>query len=242
MKAKIFIGCSGFHYKHWKGIFYPEDLPQKKWFEFYGQHFNTLELNVTFYHFPEASVLKSWYDRSATDFKFSVKAPRVITHFKKFNAVDSLVREFYQNIEKGLNRKLGAVLFQLPPNYSYTADHLDRILKCMNPDFNNVIEFRHVSWWNQEVYDAFRTEQLSFCGMSHPAFPNFLISTAPHFYYRMHGAENLYASDYSSDELDRFADKLKNEQGVRTEYIYFNNDINGFAISNAKYLISKLTG
>jgi len=240
MKAKIFIGCSGFHYTHWKGNFYPEGLPQKKWFEFYCQHFNTLELNVTFYHFPEVATLNSWYIRSDAEFIFSVKAPRIITQFKRFNATDSLVKEFYQNIDQGLKEKLGAVLFQLPPNFSYTPEHLDRILKSMDPNFDNVVEFRHISWWNEEVFAAFRVQNISFCGMSHPSFPVDLVSTASHFYYRMHGSENLYASDYSNDDLNNFASKLESDRGTKTAYIYFNNDINGFAISNAKYLIHRI--
>jgi uncharacterized protein YecE (DUF72 family) len=91
---KIYIGCSGFHYKEWKDIFYPEKLPQTKWFQFYCQHFNTLELNVTFYKFPTESSLAKWYNTSPNDFKFSVKAPRLITHYKKFIDCQSLLMDF----------------------------------------------------------------------------------------------------------------------------------------------------
>src|SRR3954464_5011246 len=107
-----FIGCSGFHYKHWKNVFYPEGLPQKKWFDFYCQHFNTLELNVTFYRFPQLSFLQTWHTKSPDNFRFAVKAPRAITHYKKFNDSYELLSSFYDTINNGLQAKLGPVLFQ----------------------------------------------------------------------------------------------------------------------------------
>src|SRR3954467_9864361 len=110
------VGCSGFSYKGWKGKFYPEGLAQRKWFEFYCERFNTVELNVTFYRFPELKNLKGWYERSPRDFKFTIKAPRIITHFKKFaNAQDEIVR-FYDVAGEGMADKLGSILFQLPPS------------------------------------------------------------------------------------------------------------------------------
>ena len=113
------IGCSGFHYKHWKERFYPEGLPQKKWFDYYYQHFKTLELNVTFYRFPQLSFLQNWHANSPADFRFAVKAPRAITHYRKFiNTVD-FISSFYDTINNGLQQKLGPVLFQMPPNFQF---------------------------------------------------------------------------------------------------------------------------
>ena len=122
-------GCSGFHYKDWKGIFYPESLPQKEWFKFYAQKFNTLELNVTLYRFPVLKSLEAWYDTSPANFSFAVKAPRLITHYKKFSDCSRMIDDFYTLITKGLKDKLGAVLFQLPPRYVYTNERLDLIVK-----------------------------------------------------------------------------------------------------------------
>jgi uncharacterized protein YecE (DUF72 family) len=98
--VKHWVGCSGFHYKHWIDIFYPKGLPQRKWFEYYNQYFNTLELNVTFYRFPQLSFLESWYNRSPDDFCFSVKAPKAITHFKQFNDTQRMVDDFYGTVKK----------------------------------------------------------------------------------------------------------------------------------------------
>src|SRR5688572_24490259 len=107
------IGCSGFSYKHWKNRFYPEGLPQKKWFEYYCEHFNTVELNVTFYRVPKPETFKSWYDRSPRGFKFTVKAPRLITHYKKFRNITTEIQDFYNIVLNGLGDKLGSILFQL---------------------------------------------------------------------------------------------------------------------------------
>ncbi len=100
--AKWWIGCSGLHYKHWKEIFYLHGLPQIKWFNFYSEHFNTLELNVTFYRFPQLSFLKTWYKKSPDTFKFSVKAPRALTHYKKFSGTENLLSDFYSTVKEGL--------------------------------------------------------------------------------------------------------------------------------------------
>src|SRR5215210_5140175 len=96
------IGCSGFHYKHWMEVFYPKKLPQRKWFDFYSEHFNTLELNVTFYRFPRLENLESWYKRSTDAFRFSVKAPKAITHFKQFKDTERMCSDFYATTREGL--------------------------------------------------------------------------------------------------------------------------------------------
>src|SRR5438105_15010687 len=108
------IGCSGFHYPEWKKVFYPDGLAQSKWFDFYSEHFNTIELNTTFYRFPQVSFLQNWYKKSPASFNFSVKAPRLITHFKQFSGTERMLGDFYGSIRQGLQKKLGCVLFQLP--------------------------------------------------------------------------------------------------------------------------------
>lgn len=233
---EFFIGCSGFYYKHWKGTFYPADLPQNRWFEYYCMHFNTLELNVTFYRFPELSALQKWYSNSPADFRFSVKAPRVITHYKKFNDTAGLIRDFYQVIHEGLKEKLGCVLFQMPPSFIFSTERLERIIAGVDPSYRNVIEFRHQSWWRQDVYDVLEKHGIAFCGMSHPDFPTDLISNTIFVYYRMHGRTQTYSSGYSEAELKAFAAALKKLKGSKEAYVYFNNDIQGFAVDNSKSL------
>lgn len=232
---KWHIGCSGFHYKHWKEIFYPEGLPQSKWFSFYSEHFDSLELNASFYRMPTPKALSNWYMISPQDFNFSVKAPRSITHYKKFNDVHDIITRFYDLIQAGLQEKLAAVLFQLHPNFAYTEAHLDAMLKSLSPDFNNVVEFRHPSWWNERVYQVFGDRNIVFSGISHPSLPQDVIHNSKALYYRFHGAEDLYRSEYTEAELLNFIHTV-DENRVSDAYIFFNNDIGGAAVRNAARL------
>src|SRR6476620_4205894 len=119
-----YVGCSGFYYKEWKDKFYPKGLPQRSWFEYYAGQFNALELNNTFYRFPELDKLQHWHDASPKEFRFAVKAPREITHDKQFEGTEDLLHEFYNTLKNGLAEKLGPVLFQLPPSFDFTPERL----------------------------------------------------------------------------------------------------------------------
>ncbi|MGN6533847.1 MAG: DUF72 domain-containing protein [Ginsengibacter sp.] len=228
------IGCSGFYYKHWKEIFYPKGVPQRLWFEYYSRHFSTLELNVTFYRFPELAVFKSWYLRSAGDFTFSVKAPRLITHYKKMNDCEQLLNDFYGRVAEGLKEKTGCVLFQFPPGFDYTPERLDKIINHLNPKFPNVVEFRNSSWWNEEVYKILGEKNITFSGMSHPKLPETIVENTPMLYYRMHGVPDLYSSSYSTANLKKMIKSIKSSRKIKSAFIYFNNDIGGNAIKNAQ--------
>jgi uncharacterized protein YecE (DUF72 family) len=232
------IGCSGFHYKDWKGSFYPEDLPQRKWFDYYCEHFKTLELNVTFYRFPQLSFLQNWYAKSPADFRFAVKAPRAITHYKKFVEAADLISSFYDTINNGLQEKLGPVLFQLPPSYNYTEERLAKIISSLNPTFKNVVELRHASWWNADVYQNFAKHNISFCGMSHPNLPDDVIKNTPVVYYRFHGVPNLYRSPYSMEFLQKVIDAVQHDMNIKEAWFYFNNDFDAVGVKNAKEMIS----
>ena len=191
------IGCSGFHYKEWKGIFYPQKLAASKWFEYYCRYFNTLELNNTFYRFPQLKTLQGWYARSPGAFLFAVKVPRLITHYKKLEDTAGLLNDFYGLLHEGLKEKLGFVLFQLPPQIPYSEEMLQRILAGINPAFSNTVEFRHASWWQPQVYQRLAEKQISFCGISHPTLPGEVIVNTPRVYYRFHGM--LFATCSSVD-------------------------------------------
>lgn len=231
------IGCSGFHYKHWKGTFYPQDLPQKHWFEYYSKHFKTLELNVTFYRFPKLSILQDWYVKAPDDFRFSVKAPKAITHFKQFHNTVDMVTSFYQTIGEGLNDKLGPVLFQFPPRFHYEKERLERVLEQLDTGFDNVLEFRHSGWWTEEVYARLRERNIAFCGMSYPGLPDQPIVTGDVAYYRFHGVPELYRSDYNEQFLKEFVNKAGKGAQPKSIWCYFNNDAAVAAIPDAKKLI-----
>lgn len=234
------IGCSGFHYKHWKGTFYPENLAQTKWFAYYCQFFNTLELNVTFYRFPRAHVLQTWHEKSPANFRFAVKAYRGITHYKKFNGTTKLIADFYKIVQDGLGGKLGCILFQLPPNFHYSTEHLERIVNSLDNSLFNVVEFRHESWWNEEVYRALTNKNIAFCGMSHPTLPNQVVINASLLYYRLHGEGQLYASNYTDEQLSTFVAEIKSKPSLSDVYVFFNNDINTYAIHNAQKMLKMI--
>jgi len=231
--AKWWIGCSGFHYKHWKGTFYPEKLAQTKWFDYYNNRFKTLELNVTFYRFPQLSFLENWYKKSPGNFSFSVKAPRAITHYKQFINTKELVADFYVTIQEGLKDKLGCVLFQLPPRMAYKEEKLQQIIDNLDPSFKNVLEFRNPSWWNQEVYNTLAKHNITFCGMSHPSLPDEVVMNTKTVYFRFHGVPDLYRSKYEMDVLQRISDEIQINKAIKEAFIYFNNDIDALAITNA---------
>ncbi|RVU02794.1 DUF72 domain-containing protein [Mucilaginibacter limnophilus] len=235
------IGCSGFHYKGWKGKFYPEKLAQRKWFDFYCEHFKTLELNVTFYRFPQLSFLQTWHQKSPADFRFSVKAPRAITHFKQFHNSVDLITSFYDTINDGLLEKLGPVLFQMPPRFHYDEERLERIINNLNPAFSNVLELRHESWWREEVYETLGKHHITFCGQSHPELPDAVIQNTPVIYYRFHGVPLLYKSPYTNEELQKIVDSIKQNNNAEEGWFYFNNDIDVEAVYNAKEMM-KMTG
>ena len=235
-KIRWHIGCSGFHYRDWKGIFYPVDIPQKKWFEYYSSKFDTLELNVTFYRFPQLKFLQNWYDNSPAAFRFAVKAPRLITHYKQFKDCERLLHDFYTTTEQGLRDKLGAVLFQFSPRFNYTPERLDLIIRNLRKEFTNTIEFRHESWWRETVNKKLRKEKIIFSGISHPALPDHPVVTNKVAYYRFHGVPKLYYSAYKQDVLKRIADNLAADKTVEEAFIYFNNTATIGAIKNAVWI------
>jgi uncharacterized protein YecE (DUF72 family) len=233
---KWWIGCSGFYYKPWRDKFYPPKLPQRKWFEFYCEHFNTVELNVTFYRFPKLEALRGWYERSPADFRFTVKAPRLITHYKRFHNARREADDFYTLVKEGLREKLGTVLFQLHPGIAYSEETLDRILSTLDPAFSNVLEFRHESWWNDNVLKILRQQNATFCSISYPALPDGVFKTSDVMYYRFHGVPQLYLSSYSDTELLSVHSEISRHGGLTDVYCYFNNDIEVAAVFNAKTL------
>jgi len=234
------IGCSGFHYKEWKGIFYPDKLAATKWFDYYCRHFNTIELNVTFYRFPQLATLQGWYARSPERFLFAVKAPRLVTHYKKFDDCAGLLRDFYGAIGEGLKEKLGFVLFQLPPQLAYSEAMLQRIIDSLNGSFSNTVEFRHDSWWRPEVYQQLAERHISFCGISHPRLPDQVIINTPAVYYRFHGVPDLYRSAYATSKLEETAMQVLADKTVAAAHIYFNNTAGPAAIANARWLIDRV--
>lgn len=239
MLSKIFVGTSGYSYKHWSdGVFYPPKLPQGKWLEHYAQAFNTVELNVTFYRLPNKRTFEGWYKRTPGEFVFIAKGSRFITHVKKLKDCEEPLKIFFENV-KGLKEKLGVVLWQLPPGLHLDVGRLEDFCRLLNDSkvarmVRHGFEFRHQSWFGKEIYDLLEGFRFSLCVAHSSRWPCVEKATADFVYLRFHGGQILYSSDYSEEELKDWASKARGwlEQG-RDVYAYFNNDAYGFAVKNA---------
>jgi uncharacterized protein YecE (DUF72 family) len=236
---RVNVGCSGWFYWHWRGDFYPANLPTAAWFTHYATHFNTVELNAPFYSWPTTANVRTWVRQvGRRNFVYTVKASELITHVKRFNGTKTLVRDF-GHIGDLLGRQMGCFLFQLPPSFHYTPARLDRILTQLDPVRRNVVEFRHRSWWNEQIFAAFRERGTIFCSCSGPGLPDELVKTADDIYIRFHGLKRWYQHDYTPAELKTWAERIVASGAVRV-WAYFNNDRNGNAIKNARILLREL--
>jgi uncharacterized protein YecE (DUF72 family) len=232
--GRIRIGCSGWYYWHWKGVVYPADLPQRRWFEHYQQTFDTVELNAPFYHWPRLATVQNWARQATPDFQYSVKVNRLITHLKRFKNTKKLVRDFCQFADV-LGAHMGCFLLQLPPSFSFTTARLRSIVSQLDPRHRNAVEFRHRSWWNDDVFAAFKDAGLIFCSVSAPRLPDDAIKTADAIYVRLHGAKQWYRYDYADAELEAWAKKIRASRAKQV-WAYFNNDFQGCAFRNAQTL------
>lgn len=232
LTASAYVGCSGWFYWKWRGQFYPEELPTGDWFSYYAEQFDTVEINASFYSWPTVANVKSWLRQPGKrKFVYTVKVCELITHVKKFESTETLVRDFGM-IADILGERMGCFLFQLPPSYRFTEARLSEILCQLDSTRRNVVEFRHASWWNQTVYSAFRDAGTIFCSCSGPRLPDDLVRTTDEIYLRLHGPDRWYRHDYSDDELTIWADKIRTS-GAKKAWVYFNNDYEGFAPKNA---------
>lgn len=231
---KYIIGCSGWYYWHLRDKFY-KNIPQKNWFQHYTKHFDTVEINASFYSWPKVTTVKAWLNNvSNKRFLYTVKVCEHITHIKKFKNTKILIQDF-DAIADILNGKMGCFLYQFPPSFKFTKTRLANIVSQLNLMRRNVIEFRHASWWNETVYDAFRKRGIIFCSQSAPKLPDELIKTADEIYVRFHGKDKWYRHFYTKQELTVWVDRIEQSKATRV-WAYFNNDHEGYAVKNAETL------
>jgi len=232
-KQKIYIGTSGWNYKSWKGKFYPGELAQKEWLDYYSKKFNSVEINNTFYQLPKEHTFKNWADHTPKDFIFSVKASRYITHLKKLNECGEAVDKLIEHSSR-LKEKLGIFLFQMPANQSKDTGKLKNFLNQLPDKYKYTFEFRHYSWFDDGVFEILDKNNCGVVINSSPDFPFQNIATGKICYIRMHGSKKLYSSKYSNGELKKFAKIIiKYHNKGFYSFIYFNNDIHGYAVENA---------
>ncbi|MFN2491503.1 MAG: DUF72 domain-containing protein [Pyrinomonadaceae bacterium] len=237
MAGELHIGTSGWHYKGWVGPFYPEKLPTKEMFGFYAQHFDTVEINNSFYRLPSDTTFDSWRDKSPPNFRFAVKASRFITHMKKLKEPETSTQKFFLGAER-LEKKVGPILFQLPPRWSVNIQRMGDFLAALPQGHQYVFEFRDETWLVSEVYKLLRKYNAAFCIHDLSGEQTPLEITADFTYIRFHGpGKAKYAGSYSSQRLRKWANRI-NEwcKDQLTVYAYFNNDIGGCAVRNASEL------
>ncbi len=229
--AEIRIGTSGWMYPHWREVFYPHRFPQRRWLEHFAQEFRTVELNVSYYRLPTEAAFTGWRERTPPGFVFAVKASRVITHLKRLGNVQEEL-DLFLSRARLLEGHLGPLLFQTPPHWGRNPERLAHFLTLLPRDLRCAFEFRDPSWFSDEVYALLRAHQAAFVHVTSPAYPE-PPPTAPFCYLRMHGDEQ--SPKYAPETLARWAEKVLTWQREgRDVFVYFNNDIAGYAIEDAR--------
>ncbi len=242
MSPQYYIGTSGWHYTDWRGIFYPEKLPPREWLSFYSQYFTTVEINNSFYRLPKETTFTHWSQAVPSNFCFSVKVSRFITHIKRLKDSEEPLNTFVERAAL-LQNSLGPLLYQLPANFHRDDERLESFLKLLDRKLRHVVEFRHQSWMDEAVYDLLRRYRVAFCIFDMPGFISPVTATTNFAYIRFHGHDNLYSSRYPESEMEDWANKLRSlPSQLETVYIYFNNDTKGFAVENAGMLRRYLAG
>jgi len=233
MPGKLIIGTSGYSYNHWKSKFYPKGLPASEWLEYYSKKFSSVELNYTFYKLPEEKTFISWNKKTPESFIFSIKASRFITHIKRLKDSGPSIKLLIQRL-KTIRKKLGPILFQLPPNFALNKERLEDFVSVLPKKYDFVFEFRDPSWFDEKVFEILKKRKLGFCIYNMPGMDCPHAVTSDFVYIRFHGSGEIYSSNYTDKQLKLWAAKikgfLKNNLDV---YVYFNNDANAFAINNA---------
>lgn len=239
---ELVIGCSGFSYPHWRGVFYPDDLPQRRWLAHYSTAFASVELNVTFYRLPKPETFETWRRETPAGFVFSLKGSRFITHIKRLKDPDEPLARFFA-AALGLGEKLRVVLWQFPPGFVADSERLSGFLKLLGRyPVRNALEFRHESWLNEETTALCREHNAALCMADWPAFLDEPPLTADFVYLRRHGRGGDYATRYNRLELGRDARRIRGYlAGAMDVFVYFNNDTLGYAPENARELREMFT-
>ncbi len=226
----IYLGTSGWSYDDWIGKFYPEDLQKNEWLKFYSKKFNTVEVNASFYRLPFKNMIRSWKDKTPDDFLLTFKGSQLITHRKKLKNSEDYLKKFYDRI-KLADEKVGVILWQLPPQLSKDKTLLEKFLNKLNYDYKQCIEFRHKSWFDKEIYKLLEKYNIAFCIISAPGLPSTIEVTSDFVYIRWHGINDWYKHNYSKNELNEWASRIK-KIDAKDVFGYFNNDYNAFAPKN----------
>lgn len=233
-RAAVHIGTSGWHYKHWVDTFYPSKTPASRMFAYYAQHFDTVELNNSFYRLPKPEHFREWRDAAPKNFTYAVKASRFITHNLKLKNPQNALDNILSRAEE-LHEKLGPVLFQLPPRWGKNVERLEEFLNALPKYHRYVFEFREPSWHCDEVCAVLRKHNAAYCIHEIAGFHTELTVTADFTYVRLHGpGKGKYEGSYTDAQLRRWAEQIQDwSKTLKAIYIYFDNDQAGYAPANA---------
>lgn len=240
MAGDIRIGCSGWSYPHWRKRFYPEKLPAREHFAFYAGHFDTVELNNSFYRQPPRERFAAWRDQAPPGFVFAVKGSRYVTHIKRL-AIEQKSIDIVVEPALGLGDKLGPILFQLQANFRLDLERLERFVAMLPKDLRFTLEFRHDSWLVPAAFELLRAHRIALCIPDHPKMPKSFEITSDFTYIRMHLPPRSLG--YGERALQPWAQRILEWSGQSLDvFVYFNNDMEGNAINDARTLISLVAG
>jgi uncharacterized protein YecE (DUF72 family) len=226
------IGTSGWIYAHWRGIFYPRELPRRAWFAHYARFFDTVEINNSFYRLPGAETFDAWRAQAPPHFCYAVKASRYLTHLKKLQAPEEPLKKFFDRASH-LKQTLGPILYQLPPHWHVNLSRLEHFIAALPKGYTHVLEFRDESWLCEEVFRLMERHGVAHCIHDMHPLSVPLRVTAPVAYVRFHG-DLGYFGNYSRGALKQWARQIADWEKNKIEvFVYFNNDIGGYAIENA---------
>jgi uncharacterized protein YecE (DUF72 family) len=234
MTCDIRIGTSGYHYKHWRGPFYPQNISSDEMLKFYSQQFDTVELNNSFYRLPTEIAFENWRQSTPVDFVFAVKASRFLTHQKKLKDPEDALENLLPRASR-LSTKLGPILFQLPPKWQVNSGRLEALLEALPRDLRYTFEFRYLTWIRPEIDTLLARFGAAFCIYELAGYHSPLSVTSDFAYVRLHGPGlGKYQESYSPDRLRLWAKQIAEwANDLAAIYIYFDNDQAGYAARNA---------
>jgi uncharacterized protein YecE (DUF72 family) len=233
--VNVRVGTSGYNYPAWRGSFYPAGLPARQMFPYYSARFPTVEINATFYRMPTATIVSGWAAAAPPGFAFVLKAPQRITHFKRLRDVDEPLRLFCDTARL-LGERLGPLLFQLPPSFKKDTERLADVLGRIPPDLRSAWEFRHESWFAEDVYERLRARNAALCVADTEDGTTPAVATADFGYLR------LRAVDYSDPDLARWVDTIRAVgAGWREAFVFFKHEDSGTGPALAARLTARLS-
>jgi uncharacterized protein YecE (DUF72 family) len=236
MRPRLRVGCSGWNYKSWKGLFYPSALPASKWLPHYAARFDTVEINNTFYRLPEAPTFAAWRAQVPAGFVFAVKASRFLTHMKRLRDPREPIERLFSRAQT-LGPSLGPVLYQLPGNFHIDLPLLEAFLRALPRGIQHVLEFRDRSWYVDETFECLERHGVALCLHDKEGSEISEPFVGPFVYVRFHGTSGRYHGSYSDPMLAAWATRLVGRWRSGCDvYAYFNNDPDAVATRNAETL------